>query len=108
MIKNMSIVALIARRITMKEDMIFLKLIKRILEFLLFSIATVFYAGGAGMVSGLMILAIIGFAIKVTGYFIGVDVNAVLSASIDETYLMCYMLIGGIAGTIWGFALLRH
>ena len=104
----MSIVALIARRITMKEDMIFLKLIKRILEFLLFSIATVFYAGGAGMVSGLMILAIIGFAIKVTGYLIGVDVNAVLSASIDETYLMCYMLIGGIVGTIWGFALLRH
>jgi hypothetical protein len=52
----------------MKEDMIFLKLIKRILEFLLFSIATVFYAGGAGMVSGLIILAIIGFAIKVTGY----------------------------------------
>jgi uncharacterized membrane protein YsdA (DUF1294 family) len=92
----------------MKEDMIFLKLIKRILEFLLFSIATVFYAGGAGMVSGLMILAIIGFAIKVTGYLIGVDVNAVLSASIDETYLMCYMLIGGIVGTIWGFALLRH
>jgi hypothetical protein len=92
----------------MKEDMIFLKLIKQILEFLLFAIATVFYAGGAGMVSGLMILAIIGFAIKVTGYLIGVDVNAALNASIDGTYLFCYMLVGGIAATIWGFALLRH
>jgi len=104
----MSIVAIIARRITMKEGMIFQKLLKRILELLLFAIATVFYAGGAGMVIGLMILAIIGFAIKITGYLMGVDVNAVLSASIDEAYLLCYMFVGGIAVTIWGFALLKH
>jgi len=60
------------------------------------------------MVSGLMVFAIVGFVIKITGYLIGVDVNAVLNITSGETYLLCYMLVGGIAGTIWGFTLLRN